>query len=111
MKQYTTTEQTAKLIELGFAKPRSEYKAEQAGDCAWHNPAYSLDELWEKLHSYALPMEIEAENYANFGVTLSVRAWVDGTMCKVYRGEGEELIDLLVEALAKLVVDNIIPPK
>ena len=45
MKQYTTPEQTSKLIELGFEKPKSEVKAEQAGDCVWCNPAYSIGEL------------------------------------------------------------------
>lgn len=45
MKQYTTPEQTAKLIELGLEKPKSEVKAEQAGDYAWYNPAYSIGEL------------------------------------------------------------------
>lgn len=38
MKQYTTAEQTAKLIELGFEKPKSEVKAEQARDYAWDVP-------------------------------------------------------------------------
>ena len=50
MRQYTTPEQTAKLIELGFEKPKSEVKAEQAGECAWYNPAYSIGELIEILN-------------------------------------------------------------
>lgn len=45
MKLYTSNDQTAKLIELGFEKPKSEVKAEQAGDCAWYNPAYCIGEL------------------------------------------------------------------
>jgi hypothetical protein len=49
MKQYLSPEQTAKLIELGFAEPKSEVKAEQAGDYAWYNPAYSIGELIEML--------------------------------------------------------------
>lgn len=56
MRQYTTPEQTAKLIELGFEKPKSEVKAEQAGDNVWCNPAYSIGELIEML-----PMTIEEE--------------------------------------------------
>lgn len=49
MKQYTNSEQTAKLIELGFAEPQGTVKAEQAGDYAWYNPAYSIGELIEML--------------------------------------------------------------
>ena len=49
MKQYTSTEQTAKLIELGFKKPKSEVKAEYEGEYAWYNPAYSIGELIEML--------------------------------------------------------------
>ena len=49
MKMYTNESQTAKLIELGFEKPKSEIKAEQAGKCAWYNPAYSIGELIEML--------------------------------------------------------------
>ena len=56
MKQYTTPEQTTKLIELGFPKPKSEVKAEQAGDYAWYNPAYSIGELIEML-----PKKIESD--------------------------------------------------
>lgn len=45
MKLFADESQTAKLIELGFEKPKSEVKAEQAGDYAWYNPAYSIGEL------------------------------------------------------------------
>lgn len=45
MKQYLSSEKTAKLIELGFEKPNNEVKAEQSGDYAWYNPAYSIGEL------------------------------------------------------------------
>lgn len=50
MKQYTTTEQTAKLIELGFEKPKSIEKVtytEQYG-CGYET-AYSIGELIEML--------------------------------------------------------------
>jgi hypothetical protein len=49
MKQYTSTEQTAKLIELGFAEPQGAVKLEQAGEYAWYNPAYSVQELRDML--------------------------------------------------------------
>ena len=49
MIQHTEIWQTKQLIELGFEKPKSEVKAEQSGDCAWYNPAYSIDELIEML--------------------------------------------------------------
>ena len=54
MKQYTTPEQTAKLIELGFEKPRSEVECDlPKGD--WRigqvgiRKAYSIGELIEML--------------------------------------------------------------
>ena len=52
MKQYTTPEQTTKLIELGLEKPKNEVKAEQAGDFAWYNPAYSIGELLSFLPAF-----------------------------------------------------------
>ena len=60
MKQFTTPEQTAKLIELGLPKPKSEVKAEQAWEYAWYNPAYSIGELIEMLppHIDQIPLDI-----------------------------------------------------
>ena len=53
MKQYTTTDQTAKLIELGFEKPKS-MDGKHNGWQFMPTPAYSIGELIEML-----PKEIE----------------------------------------------------
>ena len=48
MKQYTTPEQTAKLIELGFEKPKS-MNGEHNGWQFMPTPSYSIGELIEML--------------------------------------------------------------
>lgn len=45
MKQYTSVEQTAKLIELGFAQPKTKLPFEVANDELGY--AYSIGELIE----------------------------------------------------------------
>jgi hypothetical protein len=50
MKQHTTTEQTAKLIELGFEKPKSYHDIEWDGTEAYdYQLDYSIGELMEML--------------------------------------------------------------
>lgn len=56
MKQFTTPEMTAKLVELGYPAPKSAIKAEREGNGYWYNPAYSIGELIE-----ILPKIIEYE--------------------------------------------------
>jgi hypothetical protein len=119
MKQFTTPEQTAKLIELGFEKPKSEVKAEQAGDYAWFNPAYSIGELIEML-----PKTIEEEIWwgdekGKIGVwglvinTLGVEYMWDVSYeraysCAIYAESNPELIDALYAMLVKLKEEGVI---
>lgn len=86
MKQFTNIEQTIKLIELGYEKPKSEVKAEQAGDCAWYNPAYSIGELIEMLPITRIEFDL--------------KVWVDVPIAGGV--SAEELIDALFEACVKL---------
>ena len=51
MKQYLSPEQTAKLIELGFEKPKGLADAEPSSG-KWVRPAYSVGELIEMLPKY-----------------------------------------------------------
>ena len=51
MRQYTTPDQTAKLIELGFEKPKGLADAEPSSG-KWVREAYSIGELIEMLPSY-----------------------------------------------------------
>ena len=102
MKQYTNESQTAKLIELGLEKPKSEVKAENAGECAWYNPAYSIGELIEML-----PKEFDGELLEIAPVTLSYAKWVVrypyGII--VYKNE---LIDALYDMIIKLKEEGVI---
>lgn len=102
MRLYTNESQTAKLIKLGFEKPKSEVKAENAGECAWYNPAYSIGELIEML-----PKEFDGERLEIAAVTLSRYKWVVrypyGII--VYKNE---LIDALYDMLIKLKEEGVI---
>ncbi len=99
MKQYTTPEQTAKLIELGFEKPKGLADAEPSSG-KWVRPAYSIGELIEML-----PMIIGKD----YGYTLSI--YMDGAWWIVAYDNGDEYTTLysitrveLVDALFDMVV-------
>lgn len=95
MKQFTTPEQTAKLIELGFEKPKSEVKSEQAGEYAWYNPAYSIGELIEMLDGVS---ELEILRLGS--------GWEAGDELRAFAGE--ELIDGLFDMIVKLKEEGVI---
>lgn len=57
MRQFTNESQTAKLIELGFEKPKGLADAEPSSG-KWVRPAYSIGELLS-----FLPKEIKVEKY------------------------------------------------
>ena len=106
MKQYTTPEQTAKLIELGFEKPKNEVKAEQAGDYAWYNPTYSIGELLS-----FLPHEIEIEEEdvcASFQMTADWELYYTTYSDIFYYVCNKELIDGLFDLCVKLKKERII---
>ena len=102
MKQYTTPDQTAKLIELGFEKPKGLADAEPSSG-KWVRPAYSIGELIEML-----PQTINV--FYDLSIMSSHKGWWvlygmfgDGDMWsiehEVYRNE---LIDALYDMLVKL---------
>lgn len=101
MKQYTTPDQTAKLIELGFEKPKSKVLFEVGNDELGYT--YSIGELIEMLLT-----AIEIGD----GYTLSIyhnRAeWMvsyddNGVYLPIYSTEKDELID----ALYNMCVSNL----
>lgn len=99
MKQYTTPDQTAKLIELGFEKPKGLADAEPSSG-KWVRPAYSIGELIEML-----PMIIGKD----YGYNLSI--YMDGAWWIVAYDNGDEYTTLysitrveLVDALFDMVV-------
>ena len=111
MKQYATPEQTAKLIELGFGRPKSEVKAEYAGEYAWYNLAYSIGELIEML-----PSKIEAEvtdEYDSETAYLQIEegwtiSYCNG-LCAVEKyTRATELIDALYDMCVKLKEEGVI---
>lgn len=98
MKQYTTPDQTAKLIELGLPKPKSivEY------DGYWgYDYAYSIGELIEML-----PREDRAgERSIVYDGLEWVVNWDDDTIHQVV---ATELIDALYEMVINLKEEGVI---
>lgn len=123
MKQYTTTEQTAKLMELGFEKPKSisgyyqrgpyEYDAETNtkmvvyDDTQYPIYAYSIGELIE-----FCPRVISNEkfDYAPINIFHDAINWVVGYDDGVMRfiTSDIELIDALCVLCRKLKVEGVI---
>ena len=110
MKQYTSQEQTAKLIELGFEKPRAlvdkyyDYDAEAYAEVK----AYSIGELIEML-----PMDINNDGrFENLLIHPNYYRWVvkySGFFIEpTYQSCMEELIDALYYMCVKLKEKGVI---
>ena len=114
MKQYTTPEQTAKLIELGFEKPKNErWVLDVANESTpsiqniVKRQDYSIGELIEML-----PISFETDNDdtswleieagAVWSVTYSSFGFID------YDCERKELIDALFDMIVKLKEEGVI---
>ena len=116
---FTNSDQTAKLIELGFKKPKSEVKAEQAGDYAWYNPAYSIGELIEML-PMAITHEIWWGGYRGKEGVWGLRIDTCGTeygwdisyerehSAPLYLEGRSELVDALYDMAVKLKEEGVI---
>jgi hypothetical protein len=102
MKQYLNSEQTAKLIELGFKKPKSEVKAEQVGDYAWFNPAYSIGELIEMLPGRVNGIDLTIDRYYAF------EQWHVYYDASQYHEAQTELIYALFGMIVKLKEEGVI---
>ena len=104
MKQYTTPEQTAKLIELGFEKPCSIASVEPIYGMGGISvaKAYTIGELIEML-----PRGYEGELLEISAVILSYTKWMVrypyGVI--IYKAE---LIDALYEMIIKLKKEGVI---
>lgn len=118
MKQYTTTEQTTKLMELGFEKPKTTipYK----GDEYFIEKVYSIGELIEML-----PKTIEVDIWwgrekgkaGTWGLRIDTNG-VDYMWTITYErdhsanlgvvGAGEELIDALYDMVVQLKEEGVI---
>ena len=99
MKQYTSTEQTAKLIELGFEKPKNIVEGELYSDTYF---AYSIGELLS-----FLPENIAKENEIPSTLNISL---LDSEWCVEYADflgadfsfRNAELIDAAFNMVVKL---------
>lgn len=105
MKQYTTPEQTAKLIELGFENPKNIVEDELYSDIDF---AYSIGELIEMLPSYVewegntYGLRIETECTYSWWVAYNPTQNCKAKIFPVYDG-GSCLIDILYNVLINLV--------
>ena len=113
MKQYTTPEQTAKLIELGFEKPNSSIECELP-EADWRigavgiRKAYSIGELIEML-----PMNINNEgSFEEILIHPNYNRWVvkySGIFREpTYQSCMKELVDALYDMVIKLKEEGVI---
>ena len=116
MKQFTTPEQTAKLIELGFERPKSIEKAVKFGiyyediDIIY---AYSIGELVEMLPTMIGEGDFNGEPLFKYSfVLVGTTKWIVGYQCfaklNQYVSEGQELIDALYDMVVKLKEKGVI---
>ena len=94
MKQYLSSEQTAKLIELGFEKP------ELSPNWDWYTPTYSVGELIAFLPEYSSIFDLE-------DLETQIRYWYVGHISTT-DVKDTELIDALYNMLIKLKEEGVI---
>lgn len=103
MKMFTSSEQTTKLIELGFREPKS-----KVGGRVIYEPDADLEIEWEKAYSIGELMEmldcVDETVHCRFG---GVKANLVSTNSG-YEKIGGELIDLLFDLCVKLKEGGVI---
>ena len=105
MKLYTDKIQTAKLIELGFEKPKGLADAEPSSG-KWVRPAYSIGELIEMLPRIILPLH--CRKIIGVSVEYSFDDPFGSTPPLYLICQGSELIDNLYDAVVKLKEEGVI---
>lgn len=112
MKQYTNSEQTTKLIELGFEKPGSIASVEPIYGMGGISvaKAYSIGELIDML-----PEVLSPSNNDDWEMPLSISTdsfmWTveyDAGCFSPYEAASNELIDALYDMIVKLKEDGVI---
>ena len=104
MKMYTNSDQTAKLIELGFEKPKTKLPFEVANDELGYT--YSIGELIEMLPNV---VESEDSEYATLQMYFDLFNWIieyTGVEKTEYATSAIELIDALYNMLVQLKVEG-----
>ena len=115
MKQFTTPEQTAKLIELGFENPNSEGVRSISDTKVEFYPAYSIGELIEILPIYCRYRYGDREFRAQIQVKFYLSRWhivylkFEEDHCgHLYDCGSDELIDALYDVIVKLKEEGVI---
>ena len=102
MKQHTTPEQTARLIELGFEEPKASHRYFE-GNTLHINNNYSIGELIEML-----PDKIDGRNLV-FERYVKLEKWlVCYEVCLGVYSMSAELCDALYEMAVKLREEGVI---
>lgn len=117
MKQYTTPDQTAKLIELGLEKPKNERwvldvvnESTPSIQNMVKRQDYSIGELIEMLPKHTDDsdiLHIEAYDYIGWDVWYGFYCNGDEVSVK-YSAENKELIDALYDMVVKLKEEGVI---
>lgn len=103
MKQYTNESQTAKLIELGFEKPKG-WVTLDFKDATGN---YSIGELIDMLMKI-IGVRISFDSMYGGKFHLIVKRLVGDKWDILYGKVGKELADLLVDAIVKLKEEGVI---
>lgn len=118
MKQYLSPEQTAKLIELGFEKPKNTQYIQRVKARNLYSPfiefgepefegSYSIGELIEMLKPIK-NLRISMDNSYNGLEDLIVKKLVGNKWEILFGDVGKNLIDLLFSAIVKLKTEGVI---
>lgn len=100
MKQYTTPEQTAKLIELGFEEPSGEGVRGVSDTKVEFYPAYSIGELIDILPEFSSIYDLMNPHTMK-------RCWYVGHVSTL-NVSADELIDALYNMIVKLKEEGVI---
>lgn len=114
MKMFTNSEQTAKLIELGFEKPRiaaSALKWEYGIPTLY--PRYTIGELIEMLPTMIGEGDFNGEPIFRYSFVLAgTTKWIVGyelfAKFNQYVSKREELVDALYDMVVKLKEEGVI---
>lgn len=104
MKQYLNSDQTAKLIKLGFEKPKGLADAEPSSG-KWVREAYSIGELIEMLEEVASVVISYSYQKRGYYVRVIIPKRMGGGM---YRISQTELVDALYNMCIKLKEEGVI---
>lgn len=115
MKQYTTPEQTAKLIELGFAEPKGHFCKKWRGETPLQDRFtfdcnYSIGELIEMLQKKVNQIE-DSGIPCDLNIHYDGGTWLIVYICERdgrFKTERLELIDALYDMIVTLKGDSII---